>query len=225
MIGVYKITNIQTGKFYIGSSINIEKRWREHKLALKKNKHHNPYLQRVWNKYGEHGFEFSVLEICSIEEILNREQYYLDLLLPNYNLCKSAGNTRGRLHTKLAKLKMSISRKGNTYSLGYKHNEVARKNMSEARKLQYILHPVGEETRRKLSLINRGRPKSDETKKKLSLARMGVKATEETRKKMSESRMGRPPTRGNTGNTTSDETKKKQSEARRLWWRNKKNAP
>ncbi len=59
-IGVYKITNTVNGKFYIGASNNIAKRWRSHKRDLNKQTHHNKYLQRAWNKHSELAFIFEV---------------------------------------------------------------------------------------------------------------------------------------------------------------------
>jgi len=60
--GIYKITCRPTGKFYIGKSVDIETRWRGHKSRLSRNIHANIYLQRVWNKYGEDSFEWTILE-------------------------------------------------------------------------------------------------------------------------------------------------------------------
>ena len=51
--GVYKIENSVNGKYYIGSSNNIYRRWKEHIKLLNKNNHHSPHLQFAWNKYGE----------------------------------------------------------------------------------------------------------------------------------------------------------------------------
>lgn len=88
--GIYRITNKITGCEYIGASSNIEKRWAKHKSELRGNYHHNPPLQRSWDKYGENNFEFNILEKCSKEELLLREQYYVKLYntkIPNgYNL-------------------------------------------------------------------------------------------------------------------------------------------
>ena len=58
--GIYKITNNINNKFYIGSSKNITKRFKEHKWRLKNNKHPNNKLQNSWNKYGEENFKFEV---------------------------------------------------------------------------------------------------------------------------------------------------------------------
>lgn len=81
MIGIYKITNLKTEKIYVGSSINIEQRWNKHKALLRHNKHENIKLQNSWNKHGEDNFEFSVIEECVENELIQKEQYYLDTLL------------------------------------------------------------------------------------------------------------------------------------------------
>jgi len=39
--GIYKIANKVTGDFYIGSAVDINKRWNQHKFLLKKQKHYN----------------------------------------------------------------------------------------------------------------------------------------------------------------------------------------
>lgn len=90
--GVYKITNIVNGKFYIGSSNDIKARWRQHKDKLRVNKHGNTYLQNAWNKYGEENFLFEVVEECNPEFQFEREQYYLNTLNPfddqGYNIVR-----------------------------------------------------------------------------------------------------------------------------------------
>lgn len=88
--GIYKIVNIKNNKIYIGSSKNIENRWKEHTTSLRRNKHINCILQRAWNKYGEDSFEFQTLENCSQEQLFEREQYYIDELKPEYNIGLSA---------------------------------------------------------------------------------------------------------------------------------------
>lgn len=81
MIGIYKILNKTTSRLYIGSSKNISQRWSKHKALLRHNRHDNKKLQNFWNKYSEEDFEFSVIEECLEEELLVREQYYLDTIL------------------------------------------------------------------------------------------------------------------------------------------------
>ncbi len=96
LCGVYKITCLENGKIYIGSSNNIHKRWREHKNLLNKNKHCNIYLQNEWNMYGSDKFKFEVLHKCEEKDRFMFEQSYLDKYLPfnrngkGYNIQESS---------------------------------------------------------------------------------------------------------------------------------------
>lgn len=78
MIGIYKIENIINHKVYIGQSVNIEFRWKEHLYSLIRGLHENKHLQNSWNKYGSSAFTFTVLELCDTEELTAREQFYID---------------------------------------------------------------------------------------------------------------------------------------------------
>jgi group I intron endonuclease len=95
--GVYKITNIKTGRFYIGSTNNINKRWADHRRNLTNNTHDNPKLQHAWNFYGLENFMFELIEEIEPNPIilLEREQHYLDTWKPylraiGYNICSQA---------------------------------------------------------------------------------------------------------------------------------------
>ena len=79
MIGIYKIQNKVTDKVYIGKSVNIEKRWIQHRCHLNNNVHANDYLQKAWNKYGKNGFNFSVLCECEESVLDEKEIYYINL--------------------------------------------------------------------------------------------------------------------------------------------------
>lgn len=74
MTGIYKITNKINGKSYIGQSINIKKRWENHK-CMNGNKEYPIY--RAFRKYGIDNFEFEVLEYCSKFELAERELHYI----------------------------------------------------------------------------------------------------------------------------------------------------
>ena len=76
--GIYKITNISNGKFYIGSSKNIHKRWIRHLRDLKNGEHNNVHLQRAFNLGGQEAFKFEILENCEENMLLIIEQSYLD---------------------------------------------------------------------------------------------------------------------------------------------------
>lgn len=91
--GIYQISNITNNKSYIGSTKNLNSRKHSHFFHLKTNKHHNPHLQASYNKYGFSAFIFNILEICDLNNLILREQYYVDKLKPEYNIrlkCKSS---------------------------------------------------------------------------------------------------------------------------------------
>ena len=91
MIGIYTIKNTKNNNLYIGSSKNIEVRFIHHKSLLRSNKHHSIHLQNAWNLYGEECFIFNIIEECTLDILLEREQFYLDKLLKanDYVLGKS----------------------------------------------------------------------------------------------------------------------------------------
>jgi group I intron endonuclease len=79
--GIYTITNIIDGKYYVGSSVTVERRLVRHKKDLLRNQHHCHHLQRAWNKYGEQSFKFEVvlnLNHCDQMIIRTVEQEILD---------------------------------------------------------------------------------------------------------------------------------------------------
>lgn len=90
MGGVYKIINSINGKYYIGSTKNFEKRKVRHFKDLAKNKHHNAYLQKSFNKHGESNFKFEILIEC--ENYFEKEQEILNNLdfTKCYNIGKNA---------------------------------------------------------------------------------------------------------------------------------------
>lgn len=74
MIGVYSIKNKITGEQYIGSSIDLQRRKSEHYSSLRRSSHENKKLQNAFSAYGESNFEYSILQLCSMEELLATEE-------------------------------------------------------------------------------------------------------------------------------------------------------
>lgn len=104
--GVYKITNTQNGRIYIGSSGKFRTRARGHNYALSLNNHANAFLQNDWNKCGADHFVFEIIEVVSTgeQDVLTREQYYIDQNYDNqincYNLSKDVFDTRSGIKNK-----------------------------------------------------------------------------------------------------------------------------
>lgn len=84
--GIYCIINIKNNKKYIGSSKNIYQRLSSHRSYLRSNSHGNRKLQNSWNKHGELLFDYYVYEFCDEELLINREQFYIDTIKPEYNI-------------------------------------------------------------------------------------------------------------------------------------------
>jgi group I intron endonuclease len=108
---IYKITNEIDGKFYIGSTNNLIKRYYTHVNHIRTGKNSCVKLIRAVNKHGEKNFKFEIVCECSTEEILKTEQEYIDNLKPHYNVAKIAGSNLGIKRTEEVKLKKSASQK------------------------------------------------------------------------------------------------------------------
>lgn len=133
--GVYKITS-PSGKFYIGSSKNIKRRFIEHKCKLRKQTHPNHILQNACNKYGLDSLIFETIETCCSAMRIENEQKWIDELKPKYNLSNSAKNAmcdpnvaikvavklKGRKATSEQRLKMSVVSKGKKKSYTHRIN-------------------------------------------------------------------------------------------------------
>ena len=93
--GVYQIRSIRDGKLYIGSAVDISKRWKLHINRLNLDKHHAHHLRAAWVKYGSENFVFEVVEYCDKSQLIEREQHYIDGLKPEYNTSPTAGSRQG----------------------------------------------------------------------------------------------------------------------------------
>lgn len=213
---------------YVGQAYIFDNRWKNHRLALKYNKHHSRYLQSAWNKYGEDNFEFEVLEKCSIERLVELEQFWMDHFKSadrefGYNLAPAAGSLLGIKHSDETKAKLSELRKG------IPRTEEVKANMREGWKKR---GPVSEATKEKMRQAQLGKKQSEASKAKKSLALMGNKnnkggpMSEEHKAAISAARIGHAVTEetrnrisnGNLGKFVSEETRAKQSEAAKRRW-------
>ena len=92
MTGIYKILNRVNGKVYVGQSVNIIERWKQHGYkAFNQNElAYNSAIHAAFRKYGLENFELKVLEECLVSELDERERYWiqeLDCLTPKgYNI-------------------------------------------------------------------------------------------------------------------------------------------
>ena len=115
LIGYFeKITYQETGESYVGSAINLSKRFRIYYslLSIEKilNKSKSHILSAIL-KYCYSKFTLEILEYCDSKDLINREQHYIDLLKPEYNILKKAGSLLGSEHIEETRTKMSITQK------------------------------------------------------------------------------------------------------------------
>lgn len=82
--GIYKITNQLNGHAYIGLSIDIERRWKEHKKMK-----YRACLYDAFIKYGIDNFKFTILEECQRNKLNEREKYWIAY----YNTYKNGYNS------------------------------------------------------------------------------------------------------------------------------------
>jgi group I intron endonuclease len=93
--GVYQLTCNYNGKIYIGSSVNLSSRFSyyySNKTMVNKLKVSNSFIYSALLKHGRDNFSLEILEYCEKDVLLEREQYNMDLLKPDYNICKTAGS-------------------------------------------------------------------------------------------------------------------------------------
>jgi group I intron endonuclease len=182
MMCIYKIENIITNDFYIGSALNYEKRKAAHISRLKSKTHHSPILQNSWNKYGSEVFIFSVVEeIFEKEKLIEREQFYIDDSSPKFNCCQIAGSALGYKHSTQSRLNMSKSHMGKKLS----PESIVKRSLKQSG----VNHPF----------YNKKRTDNDVAKMKEGHKkffenggighRTGKTSSEESKKKMSESHM------------------------------------
>lgn len=123
--------------FYQGSTNNIKNRIRQHLQALNKNKHINPKMQAVWNKY--QSFEHQILVECDDISVLIYEQDYINANWgdPKYlNLAPIAGKAPGKRGpmSEEHRAKISAAMKGKQNTLGKKATDETKAKMSASGK-------------------------------------------------------------------------------------------
>jgi group I intron endonuclease len=218
--GIYKLTCKINGKIYVGKSVDINRRIKDHKRGR------DGYLfKRAIKKHGWDSFDLEILEIVKNfdklkdnSSLLDREAYYIELfdstnLEKGYNLCKHSNDTTGTHLSEEHKAKLRIANLGRKMSresiektrqanLGRIVSNETREKLRQA-SLGKTKTPHSEETKRKIGLGNLGKivseetkekmrkPKSEEHKEKMRQVNLGKKLSEETKEKMRQSHLKR----------------------------------
>jgi group I intron endonuclease len=175
--GIYQIRNLRNGKRYIGSAVCFRKRWAVHNSGFKNGNHPNRFLMRSWSEHGADAFVFEIIETCAVEDLIHREQHWIDSARPEYNLSPTAGNCLGVRHSEEARRKRSELNRGNKFCVGRKPSAKCLAAVSAANRAR------------------KGYKRSPESVALTAAAHRGMKRSAETRRRISEARMGKkmPP--------------------------------
>lgn len=179
----------------MGFTKDFDVRFRYHKYHLRKGDHHNPILQKAWNRFGEEAFLFEMLDHVTSEcnlgekEIEWSENLHSFCHERGYNIADTGphatGGMRGKRHSEDTKKKLRAA------SLGKPKSEAHKRSMSECRKGK----PLSEDTKRKRMNHKPFKKWSEERKLRQrgpGAPNFGRRFSEASRLKMSLSHMGKP---------------------------------
>lgn len=138
--GVYQWTNNISGKTYIGSSFDLRRRFLVYiniNTIIMELARGESLIYRALIKYGYSAFSFQILEFYEPspelsqkeqrDALLVREQAYIDLFNPEYNILQTAGSNLGHSMSESAKAKISASKKGKpNHRKGGTHSQKAK---------------------------------------------------------------------------------------------------
>lgn len=191
--GIYIITCNANGDFYGGSTKNFDSRWSGHLRRLRQNVHSNRHLQNWWNQYGETAFSYRPLIICSITDLEFYEQRWIDIHF-------------GKPHCINISKDVRCPTRGRHFIFSEDHCRNTSKSL--------VGRHIPAETRRKLSIIQTGRPSGNK----------GRKWSLDERKRQSDRKKGQPSPR--KGTTLNADIRKKISESTSKsiteWWTRRK---
>lgn len=158
---IYAIVNKETLDMYVGSAVDVRRRWSRHAHDLRKNVHACKHLQNAYLKYGSNAFDWEIVQFVEDKnQLIAKEQFWIDFFNPSYNKRKIANSCLGLKRTQESKEKM-------------RQAQLGRKQSAE--------------TIAKRSAALRGKPRPLDVRLKISQSHFGIRPSEESRRRMSES--------------------------------------
>jgi|ERR1700761_5650202 len=177
--GIYLWTHKESGKMYVGSAIDLSRRLKDYYSPSKLKKTNN-YICNALIHHTHSAFSLTILEFIDISHlskedvrklVLEREQFYIDSLEPQYNILLIAGSSLGQKRTEITKALISKVKSG-------------------------LIHSV--ETKAKISESLKGKTHSEKTKAKMNLAKIGEKNPNFGKARSIETKAKMSATRGTT---------------------------
>ena len=132
--GIYMWTNLMNNKTYIGSFVDLNRRFLEYFHINRLLRYSSMAINKALLKYGYSQFSLSILEYCEVYELMIKEKYYL--LSPKFNILKEPGSPS----------------KGS----GWKHSNVTNSNMKIIPKSKEIItkFSMGQQTKYQVEVID-----------------------------------------------------------------------
>ena len=184
---IYRIRNVTNQKFYVGSTVNTQERFRTHRKKLRTNKHHCAHLQAAWNKYGEDCFKFEIIQVVIGQDLQAVEDEWLTEYVGKPE-CYNTGLRSGAPWRGVAKEKHP--------NFGRPRDAAERAAISQSLKEFYAADPNNhpragtkhsEETRAKIRAAIQGKIASGKDH-----YRYGQTLSEEVRRKIGDTQRGKP---------------------------------
>lgn len=223
--GVYKLTCIDNGKVYIGKSVNIRKRLRDHQRTNKA----GFYFQNAILKHGWKSFDVEILEIFEDFDklkdnikLLERESYYIEFYNSTnkdkgYNRCKFSTDKTGIPMPESVKEKLRQANLGrklsdeHKYKIGSTWRGKKRPEFTAEHKENisrgHIGKKLSDEHKRNIGKVNLGKVVTEETREKMSKSQIGKKRSVEVKEKLRNIKLGKPSNM--LGHLHTEETKEK----------------
>ena len=134
--GVYKIENIITGDFYIGSSKDVKNRWVTHKCPSQWKARPNSLLYKDMQKYGVENFRFQIICYVMPDYLKQTEQEFIEMLHPSYNNYNANGidTERKRKSQEKAQRKYNQSNRGKETHRKYYQSDKGMKSHKKCQK-------------------------------------------------------------------------------------------
>jgi group I intron endonuclease len=200
--GIYCFYNFINRKRYIGQAKSIRVRLKEHLFDLRRNQDLSNVLQNAWNKYEEENFHISIIEECAIEDLDEREIFWIK-----------------ELHSHVSEWGYNIAYGGASGNRGIKRSDETKAKISASKKGEKRTKEFCDEISKRM----KGWNPTEETRYKMSQSHMGIKYAKESWEKRL---AAYPPKRGeenpNYGRRNTEKTKNQMSKSARGHTRNKK---
>lgn len=146
--GIYCWYCKPSGNMYVGSGKNLRERVGDYyQPAYIRDREHLPIIRAI-NKYGIDKFSLMILELCNEQDLISREQFWIDFINPTYNILSVAASWLGNKHTEEARNKISTIMKNKEHTLETKL-KISLNRQKENNPFYNRTHTV--ETKKKIS--------------------------------------------------------------------------